>query len=197
MSVRHLVVVAGLAAATFVLPAAPSYAAVTELFVTTAGDDSNDCTSVLTACATVNAATFKADPTGTTIHVGPGTFDGPVRPGAFNRSVTIDGAGTGQTTLTASETSMGYDGTVVELYGATEDTFSNLTISGGVASGIAVIDADVTLHLDHVVATGGGCDLYVSAGTVDAIDSVFSDGGSGGCGTPPFVHEAGVALDGG
>lgn len=198
----RLVAVAGGAAAavTLALPILPAHATtpVTDLYVATGGDDSHDCLTIETACATVNAATVKADATGTTIHVGAGNFDGPVRPGAFNRSVTIVGDSTATTTLTASPTTLSYDGTVVELYGTTEDTLSDLTVSGGPAGGIAVIDPNVILHLDHVAATGGGCDLYATAGQVDATDSTFEENGFGSCGSSPAasadIYNAGGAV---
>ena len=53
-----------------------------------------------------------------------------MRPGARNKSVTIDGAGVGQTILTASESTMDYQSDVVWIYGAFEETLSNVTVSG-------------------------------------------------------------------
>lgn len=194
-----------LAAVALGVPAVPSYAAdpVTDLYVETpanGGLDTNDCLTIGTACATVGRAIIDADATGTTIHVGAGEFDGPVRPGVSGKSVTIDGAGADQTTLIASEGTDGYDGTVVELSSkaTTEDTLSDLTVSGGLGGGIAAVDPDVTLHLDHVVGTGGGCDLYVAGSAVDVTDSTFSSGGdAGGCGQIADTHRGDVAVDGG
>src|SRR5690242_2051231 len=160
MFVRSLLAAAVVALFGATVPALPSYAAdpVKDLYVAADGSDTNDC-SQASPCATVNQAVFDADATGTTIHVGAGTFDGPVRPGVFGRSVTIQGVSPADTTLTASEGTMAWDGTVVELYGTTETTMSNLTVSGTVAGAVSVIDADASVHLDHVAVTGGGCGL--------------------------------------
>jgi hypothetical protein len=108
-----------------------------------------------------------------TIHVGVGVFDGPIRPNAVNKSVTIDGASSGDTTVTNS----GLDGFVVEVDSHTT-TLSNLTASGGLASTVLVTGG--TLVADHVVLETAGCVLAVFGGKADVTDSTIQDGGHGG-----------------
>jgi hypothetical protein len=205
MSGRRTVVTVVAAAvwAAIALPVVPSYAAnpVTDVFVAmpdNGGNDANDCSSA-SPCASVAAAIFAVDDGGT-LHVGAGTFDGPVRPGALGKSVVIVGVSPSATTLIASPGTDGYDATVVELYSTVPITtsLSDLTVSGGQFAGIDVVDGNSTVHVSNVTATGGGCDLYVAGGTVDVSGSTFSDGGTNGaCGPFPDAHPADVAVDGG
>lgn len=133
MSVRHLIAATGglAAVAAFALPAAPSYAAgSTDVYVSAAGSDAADC-SQATQCATVpKALAVVAD--GGTIHVGPGTFDGELRPLALNKSVSIvgSGAGAGGTTLTADSSP---DTVVLEVGGGTT-ALSDLSVKGDSSS---------------------------------------------------------------
>src|SRR3954447_2373087 len=152
MSARHLVVAGSLAAgAALALPAAPSYAdAPSQVYVETpanGGDDANFPTcSQAAPCATVPAAMFAVATPGT-IHVGPGTFDGELRPGAFPTplSVMIVGAGSASTTLTADASG---DGVVLEVGDGTTG-LSNLSIEGGLNIDLLVDGGTVTT--DHVV----------------------------------------------
>lgn len=70
---------------------------VLDLYVSTTGNDSNDCLSEATACLTVHSAIGKSTPF-STIHIGPGEFH---RNGSLNprHELTFIGAGVDQTTL--------------------------------------------------------------------------------------------------
>jgi hypothetical protein len=177
MVVRRLVAFAGAAAVAVAvaLPATSAYAALpSDVYVATpgnGGNDANDC-SQGNPCATVGAAVQAVADLGT-IHVGVGVFDGPIRPNAVNKSVTIDGASSGDTTVTNS----GLDGFVVEVDSHTT-TLSNLTASGGLASTVLVTGG--TLVADHVVLETAGCVLAVFGGKADVTDSTIQDGGHGG-----------------
>jgi len=142
MSGRRTVVTVVAAAvwAAIALPVVPSYAAnpVTDVFVAmpdNGGNDANDCSSA-SPCASVAAAIFAVDDGGT-LHVGAGTFDGPVRPGALGKSVAIVGVSPSATTLIASPGTDGYDATVVELYSTVPITQPAAT--DGIASAISGI----------------------------------------------------------
>jgi hypothetical protein len=178
MSGRRTVVTVVAAAvwAAIALPVVPSYAAnpVTDLYVGASGSDSNnDCATIESPCATVQYAVDQADASGTTIHVGAGTFDGPIRPGALGMSLNIDGVSPADTILTNS----GLDGFVVEADTATTG-LSNLTARGGLASTVLVDGGG--LAADHVVLETAGCVLGVLAGSATVTDSTLQGGGYGG-----------------
>lgn len=185
MSVRRWIAVLGAAVVAVALPADPSYAVgPTDLYVATVdngGSDANDCTTVDSACATIAHAINLAADSGTTIHVGAGTFDGRVQPGS--KSVTIEGAATDSTVLTSSPDSPGYDATVVGITaGAT--TLSSLTVSGAQMAGVYLMNG-ASLDADQVLLTDAGCPLWVQDGSAEVTDSVIQNSGSGGCGVPP------------
>ena len=192
MSVRRLVVCAGVVAVAMILPAVPTYAAaVDDVYVTATGVDNGDC-SLASPCATVAAAVFAADSTGTTIHVGAGTFDGPIRPGALSKSVSIVGVSAAATVLTNS----GLDGFVVEVDSGTT-SLSDLTAHGGLASTV-LVDGTGTLLTDHVVLETAQCVLAVFAGEAHVTDSTLQNGGSTGCDPPgPDPLAGDVAMSGG
>ena len=193
MSVRH--VLAAVAVATLAgiaLPASPSYAVgPTDVYVTTGGTDNVDCSQAI-PCATVAAAIFAADATGTTIHVGPGTFDGELRPWALSKSVSVVGSGTGvgDTTLTADSSG---DGFVLEVGGGTT-ALSDLTVKGGLFVDV-LVDGTGTVTADHVVLGQSGCNLLVQDGSATLTDSTVRDGGQG-CPTPD-IPPAEVSVTGG
>lgn len=193
MGVSRLVAILGGAAvaAALALPATPAYAvSPNEVYVTAGGTDNPTC-SQATPCATVGAAVLAVADIGT-IHVGIGTFDGPIRPGAVNKSVTIDGVSPDQTTLTNS----GLDGFVVEVDSHTT-TLSNLTASGGLASTVLVMGG--VLVADHVVLQTAGCVVGVLGGEADVTDSTIQGGGHGGAScdvsatSDPTVGDVGMA----
>ena len=198
MAVRHVLVSVAFVAAAVALPAVPSYAAgpVTDLYVGAGGSDStNDCTSIQSPCATVQYAVDLADLSGTTIHVGAGTFDGPVWPGALGKSVAIEGVSAADTTLTNS----GLDGFVVEVDSGTT-SLSNLTAIGEFASTV-LVDGTGVLDADHVLLETAGCVLAVFAGSATITDSTLQDGGHGGATCDPAVSSdpmvGDVAVSGG
>ena len=181
MSVRRLVAAVGLTAvavAAAVLPAAASYAVgPTDVYVTATGTDNPDC-SLASPCASVAAAIFAADTSGTTIHVGAGTFDAALRPGALSKSVSIVGVSPADTILTNSA----LDGFVVEVDSGTT-SLSSLTVHGGFVSSVAVDGG--TLVADHVVLDTAACVLAVRSGTAEVTDSTIENAGSFDCNFEP------------
>lgn len=192
---RRLVTAVAVAAAALVLPAHPSYAAdaSTDVYVATpdqGGDDAHDCAQDA-PCATVQRAIDVAADAGTTIHVGAGTFDGEVLPG--DKSVSVEGAGTGETVLTAD----GKDGVVVGVSAATTHV-ADLTVSGGQMADVWVSGSGAFDGEDVVLTDTLGCVLWVEDGSADLADSVVKDGGDGGCGPTPGVGiMAEIAVDAG
>jgi hypothetical protein len=170
--VRRLAVSLSLALAGVVLPVAASYAVdPSDLYVASGGDDANECTQAA-PCASVQRAIDLAAASGTTIHVGAGTFSGEIEPGA--KSVDLDGVSADDTTLTTPQESG--DGYVLLVTSGTT-ALSNLTIEGGLFVDVFVLGGTVTA--DHVVLDHGGCGLVVTAGEADLTDSTVRDGGQG------------------
>jgi len=177
--VRRWMSVLGAAAVAVALPAVPSYAVgPTDLYVATGGHDANDCLTALTACATIAHAIELAADSGTTIHVGVGTFDGHVLPG--DKSMTIEGDAEQTTVLTSSPDTPGYDATVVGVT-AGITTLSRLTVTGAQMAGVYVMNG-AALQADHALLTDAGCTLWVKDGSADVTDSVIQNSGAGGCG---------------
>jgi hypothetical protein len=181
MSVRRLVVSMSVVAAAVLVPAAPSHAAVPDVYVATpaaGGDDAHDC-SVDSPCATVARAVAVADPSGTTVHVGAGTFDGAV---TVDKTVTIDGLSPAETVLTTpQETGPGY----VLAVTAGTTSLSHIQLEGGMQIGAWVGGAG-SLEASHTWFTDAGCNLAVVAGSATLSDSVVQNGG-GGCAAPGFL----------
>jgi hypothetical protein len=176
MVVRRLVafVVCATVAAALGLPATPAYATPpADVYVTTGGTDNPDC-SQASPCATVAAAVQAVADLGT-VHVGGGTFDGPVKPGAVAKSVTIDGVSPAATTLTYVSSD---DFTVVNLYGGTTTTLSNLAVddTGAVFTPV-LVNPDGHLIADNVTVDGGVCGIAVLGGTATVADSTVQNGG--------------------
>ncbi|MCG8349359.1 MAG: hypothetical protein MI924_16455 [Chloroflexales bacterium] len=94
------------------------------LYVTTDGADTNDCTTLETACQTIGAAINKA-PTGSAIQVAAGVYSEML---SLSKDVTITGA---TPTTTVIE---GKGGAIVTNFAAAA-TLSNLTLRGGMAVG--------------------------------------------------------------
>ena len=100
-----------------------------ELYVSTAGNDANDCLSVDTACLTLRAALEKAT-LSSTIHIGPGEF--PVELGLILKSITLIGAGSDQTVLRAAAAAGSYssDDVIFLVEGQNPVAIRELEISG-------------------------------------------------------------------
>jgi hypothetical protein len=182
MSARRVLATIGAAALAValqtVLPTGPSYAGdAPDLYVASSddgGSDVNACTQQQ-PCATIAAALSLANASGTTIHVGAGTFDGQVQPGD-GQSVTIDGVSAESTVLALPADSE--DFWLVGVMSGTTN-LSNLTVAG-LMHGVYV---GGTGHLtaDHVVLTGAGCDLTVEGGSAELVDSTVEDSAGAGC----------------
>jgi len=200
MSVRRLVAGLGAAAVAVVVPAVPAAAATTDLYVASAdqgGSDAGDC-SQASPCATVARAVEVADPSGTTIHVGAGTFSGNVDPDG--KDLQVVGDPVGGTTLTNTFDPDQVDTWSVVSVGSGAVSLSYLTVSGAAAADVEVYGTG-SLVADHVVVDGGGCSLGVLAGDVLITDSTLQNGGhnSGTCSAspsdPPLSGD--VAMSGG
>jgi hypothetical protein len=192
MSGRRIAVVVGVVAsaavcAALALQVVPSYAAdpVTDLYVGAGGSNTNDCTSIQNACATVQYAVDLADASGTTIHVGAGTFDGEIESG---KSLRIEGVSTDETLLTTPQESG--DGYLMLVTSGTT-SLSNLAVEGGLFVDVFVLGG--TLAADHVLLAEGGCGLVVTAGEADVTDSTIQDGGHG-CITGPGPSDFATGL---
>jgi hypothetical protein len=94
-----------------------------DVYVTTTGNNSNDCRSVARACLTVAGAMGKAVTAGAIV-IGAGTFSGAF---VVNKFVTVRGAGQAQTILTRPVN----NGPVVAIEQYITVTLSNMTIRGG------------------------------------------------------------------
>ncbi len=182
-------------AAALALVALPAYAAgPTDVYVVTpanGGVDNPDC-SFASPCATVPAAIFAVASEGT-VHVGAGTFDGELRPGALTKSVTIAGAGPAATILTATTSG---DGFVLEV-GEETTTLSDLQIHGGDSFTDVVVDGTGVLVADRVDLSTAGCNLVVVSGSATLTDSTVEDGGHAGCATPLITPPAEISQAGG
>ncbi|WP_151083130.1 Ig-like domain-containing protein [Nocardioides cynanchi] len=199
MVVSRVVAILGGAAVAFglALPALPAYAAgPTDVYVempANGGDDAHDC-SLANPCATVGAGIAAVASEGT-VHIGAGTFDGELRPGAAHKSVTLAGAGSSGgasgTLLTADSSA---DGFVLEV-GEETTTLTGLRIRGGSFID-ALVDGTGALVANHVVLDHAGCNLVVEPGaTASLTDSTVQEGGSPGCSTP--TPSAVIAISGG
>src|SRR4051812_30293676 len=142
MSARRLVlavaVVAGIGGGVALTPT-KALAAPTDLYVATAGSDSNACTTSVEPCHTIAHAIALAGVSGTTIHVAAGQY-GSVTPGSKN--VTVVGVGTDYAT-----------GTVISSIGAA----------------VVVNDPAGVLTLKSLVAGGDPIGAYVTAGTLNVV----------------------------
>jgi hypothetical protein len=116
-----------------------------ELHVAPTGDDSNDCTSPSTPCATIHGALGQRDSESAVVSIEPGTYDDAVNVGGGN--VSLVGQGTSATDVTIGSTSLG--GLSI---GNAHDIFvTNLTIAGGVG----ITDSREILFA-YVRMAGGG-----------------------------------------
>ncbi|HZY75215.1 MAG TPA: choice-of-anchor Q domain-containing protein [Jatrophihabitantaceae bacterium] len=151
---------------------APSVAATpATYFVESGGDNGNDCTSVATACATIQAAVDKAA-ADDSIQIGAGTFHESVEIG---KSLEITGAGVGLTKIVGDG-----DGLAgVDINAASDDsglavnvTLQDLSISDNASGGITSLAH--TLILDDVaVSNNAGGGIFQAGGTLDIEDSTL------------------------
>jgi predicted outer membrane repeat protein len=125
------------------------------LYVAPGGNDSADCLSLATACATIDAAIGKA-PGASQILIAPGAYRGLVR---VDRNLSLIGAGA-DTTSTDGER----DGVAVSVAPGVVATIVGLTIQGGFSSeGAGISNAGtLTLRESSVTDNLGG---FGSAGT--------------------------------
>lgn len=96
---------------------------VIQLYVSTSGNDSNDCLSEATACLTVYRALARSTPFGI-IHIGPGEFR---RNGGWQlprHDLTIIGAGADQTMLTSDS------GNIIQIAYPARVEIRDLTVAG-------------------------------------------------------------------
>jgi hypothetical protein len=148
-----------------VLTAAPAQAAATTLWVRAGG--TGDCTTLALACGTIQLATGTAGSlTGrdVTVDIGPGTFI-PTSPtdevlivGGSQRSLTLRGAGIGDTVLRTAQGTAQYKGTaiLIDSLATFPVTVADLTIEGAGqddAKGIWDV-ADHLLRLERIHITG-------------------------------------------
>ena len=99
-----------------------------DVFVSTSGNDSNDCRSAAHPCRTVQTALTKAA-TASVIHIGAGTFAGGV---LVNKFVTLQGAGQTRTFINQTHTDT-YNVEIGDpaLGGLVTVTLNGMTLSGG------------------------------------------------------------------
>ncbi len=144
------------------LPVPPPY----NVYVTTTGNDSNDCLTAAHACLTVPAALAKAA-TASTIIIGPGTF-----PGSFgvDKFVTIRGAGQTRTIITRADAG----GPVIVIMEPVTATLSDLTISGGYDT-LAVSGRNAHLIGNNLTITNGQLDGIGNNGRVNLTNATISN----------------------
>ncbi len=135
------------------------------VYVTTTGNDHNDCRSQANACLTLRGAIGKAV-TGSHIFVGPGTFAA-ANEVYVNKFVTISGAGVSQTTLTTTNPSS----PVLGISGYLVATVSDLTISGG-QTGVDLADSSADFVGKNLTISNAtvGVRNHVSSGRVGLTD---------------------------
>lgn len=97
------------------------------LYVSTSGNDDNDCLSEASSCLTLYRALTISTP-GSTIHIGPGEF---LRGGGFNprHDLTLQGAGIDQTVLTSPT------GDVIQLARPSTSAASGVQLAWAATSG--------------------------------------------------------------
>jgi hypothetical protein len=159
------------------------------IYVTTTGNDGNDCRSTAHACLTIAAAISKAVPR-SQIVIGAGTFPTGV---VVNKFLDFVGAGQTQTTLSwASTTAPG-----ISIADAVHASFSNLTIRGGsngieldgvnIATLLTATNVTITgatygilnqtgsaIQLSHVSILNNVWGILTIGGTMNVSNSVFS-----------------------
>jgi hypothetical protein len=142
-----------------------------EYYVSTGGNDTNDCLSEATACRHVYAALTKSTPFGT-IHIGPGEF--PINNVlGIRHDITILGAGVDQTILTDESSD------AIQAAYPARVVIRDLTIRGtdrlARGSGIEIRDGvQLTLENCHILGKYHGLQLFPGA-TATVRNCIFED----------------------
>jgi len=163
------------------------------LYVSTSGRDSNNCSSLARACATLTRA-FDVSTAGSTIHIGPGSFQ-ESRPWTPYHSLNLVGAGVDQTNLLAYGgygLRFGHEGTftIQDLTIRGDDTENNfhdgiqadqnITLNltncrfTGNHNGIYAIFPTVTTSVSHCTFDGNGTAILINGGHLTLGDSSFT-----------------------
>jgi hypothetical protein len=160
--------------------------AATPYFVTTTGDDGNDCLSMQTACLSVGGALGKTA-SGDTINVAPGTYMGGT-PIPVGHNVTVQG------TSAATPPVLDSIGPDVMTVGAASLTLADIKLQTPVAGANSALNIDnggtVTAH--HVTlrgGTAGGTTVTLGVTGTNALDA---DDGSDFVGAPGSNGDIGV-----
>ncbi|MBN2118744.1 MAG: right-handed parallel beta-helix repeat-containing protein [Anaerolineales bacterium] len=143
-----------------------------DLYVSTSGDDANDCLSEPTACLSVEGALRKSTP-GSIIHVGPGEFRNETRGLSIRHDVSILGAGPDRTILARDA------GSLIQLTDPVRVEIRGLTVSGAdrnvIGDGIQVLErAQLTLENCNLVGKYYGLRLFPGS-TATVRDSRFEN----------------------
>jgi hypothetical protein len=148
--------------ATAVCLLAPAYASATDRYVTTTGTDSaNSCMFPNTPCFSLQEAVNSSNPTGDTIHIGPGTYGAGVA--STSKDIDFEGAGAGTLTSVAGATVINVAAAAAfTLTGG--GTLRNLQVAGGASGATGALTLQqpgtgppVTYTLANVIAIGNGC----------------------------------------
>jgi len=163
--IRMLLLVGGLLLSLYAcapLPAPHTY------YVSTTGNDSNDCLSAAHACRTLDAAVSKATPQ-SQIDVGAGTFPTNV---TLTKWPTIVGAGSSQTTLSATSPTS----TVITLPNTAHASITELTISGGM-DGVNLVGNSVETQvlLNNVIISNAVNGVLAGSSAVTLVGDTISN----------------------
>ncbi len=143
-----------------------------DYYVSTSGNDGNDCLTEANACLTLDRAIGLATPQ-SRVHIGPGTFPADV---VVSKWMTIMGAGTDQTTLSAVAPSA----TILTIPNTVHLDASDLTLGGGNDAVTLVSNSIATqLTLKHVTITGAHVGVNSQMSAVFLIDDNFLNDDTG------------------
>ncbi|MBN2386889.1 MAG: right-handed parallel beta-helix repeat-containing protein [Anaerolineales bacterium] len=150
-----------------------------DLYVSTTGDDSNDCLSESMACLTIQEAMRKASPA-STIQIGPGTFYAPTVAFTPRFDLTFQGTGRDVTTLVSDRI-----GTIFNITGSTNIVIRDLTIGHGsltytITRGIEVRNAAAVVTLENCRVTDNTTGVDISDGATVVIRDCLIEGNQTG-----------------
>ncbi len=133
-------------------------------YVSTSGNDSNDCLSTVHACLTVAAAVTKATPR-SQINIGAGNF---TVQQTVNKWLDFIGAGQTQTALSASDSTRW----VFLIQDGVHASFSNLTINGG-SNGIQVDGVNIATQVTgtNITVMNAQCGINSIRGSAVVINN--------------------------